>query len=89
MKTRRLGTVLIGRVLDVPPDTRPIGALKSADHSQHVFAKAIHPVITSQEGLMGPTACFTAHQQGIRTVKSTTLKYDNPQWDARHPKDKI
>jgi hypothetical protein len=84
---RRLGAVLIGRVSQVPLDTRPIGALKSADSSQSVFAQTIHRNVIATDGLQNASTTFGAHGDGIRTIKACDLKYNNPLWNKLHPRE--
>jgi hypothetical protein len=64
-------------------DTRPIGSLLNADPSGAAFARSIHTFDEprgNDEDPVGPT-------HGIRTVTANELRYYDPQWNKRHPRE--
>jgi hypothetical protein len=69
--------VSLGRVPEVPPETRPIGSLLNADPSSKPFAQSIHhSEVLERTGPARKGAMFGS--EGIATVDKTMLRYYDP-----------
>jgi hypothetical protein len=83
-----VAAVQVGRLPEVPPDTRPIGSLLNADPCSAAFAQAIHPFKPLEEHL--DQTVHEAHvgtPHGIRTVDKRILRYYDPIMERRRQKD--